>query len=96
MAEAPTRTLADSCLRRSARDPPDQFGQVCIAEARGEAVPGHDVLGRLQAEELLEYRFVPAAELDAYVGPGFAGRLRRALEARKTGEVVELSSTSWG
>ena len=51
---------------------------------------------RDRAEELDEYRFVPAAELEEYVGPGFAGRLRRALQARETGEVVELSSTSWG
>ncbi|OIJ35718.1 NUDIX hydrolase [Rothia kristinae] len=61
----------------------------------GGTIPADEPI-RLQAEELLEYRFVPAAELDAYVGPGFAGRLRRALEARETGEVVELSSTSWG
>lgn len=60
----------------------------------GGTIPA-DAPIRLQEEELLEYRFVAPEQLDAYVGPGFAGRLRQALEARSGDRVIELSSTSW-
>ena len=49
----------------------------------------------LQEEELLEYRFVAPAELDGYLGPGFAGRLRQALSVREGEAVIELSSHRW-
>ncbi|WP_129658730.1 NUDIX domain-containing protein [Rothia halotolerans] len=49
----------------------------------------------LQEEELLEYRFVAPAELDDYLGPGFADRLRQALSVRGGEAVIELSSHRW-
>lgn len=49
----------------------------------------------LQTEELLEYRFVPARDLGPLLGPGFAGRLEQALQARATGGMVEISSSMW-
>lgn len=60
----------------------------------GGTIPA-DAPIRLQEEELDEYRFVDPEELDEYVGPGFASRLRQALEAREGDRVIELSSGRW-
>ena len=46
----------------------------------------------LQAEELLEYAWVDPVDFEDYVRPGFASRLRQAVAAIDSGELVELSS----
>lgn len=46
----------------------------------------------LQEEELTEYRFVPFADVEGFLSPGFSARLRQAHEVRGSDRVIELSS----
>jgi 8-oxo-dGTP diphosphatase len=60
----------------------------------GEVEPDADIT--LQVEELDDYRFVEAGDLDDYLPPLLASRVSAALHGRATGTTVYLpADTSW-
>jgi 8-oxo-dGTP diphosphatase len=54
----------------------------------GQVAPGTEI--RLQAEELEDHRYVPAAELASYLPPLMEARVRAGLAARAAGAAVYL------
>ncbi len=100
--EDPRTTCRRECQEELGLDV--AIGRLLVLEHQIEALPRgdsimfvydggtlrDDVPIQLPAEELRSHRFVAADELDQYMSPRLANRLRHALQARAAGSTIEL------